>query len=168
MPTQAWRRAARLASDVEGTPAIDEALAAAHRLADALRWTRTALDLDDPTRINRIVGQLPMLAGTLLVGAHRAVERGDVFVNRTVLRRTRPATVRIRSVWQRATSADPEIVGIRDALCAITDGHHHDPAPRTRAHEAFRRPPQPGTRTPAPERPAVADRTAQPRPARRR
>jgi hypothetical protein len=130
-----WRRAAGFASDIEGIPPTGDALTAADRLSDVLTWTRSALDHREQPRIDRITMQLASLAETLLAGAISAVERGDVFVNRTGLKRHRNGIRRVESLWHRATSTAPEIVGLRDALEAIH--RDHERPERSAARSAF-------------------------------
>jgi hypothetical protein len=148
-PRDWWRRAAGLAADIEGTAPTDDALAAAHRLADVLAWTRTALDCEPVPWVDQVAAQLPSMAETLLAGAISAVQRGDIFVNRATIRRHNTGVYRPECRWHRATPTAPEIVLLRDTLQAIHNSP--EPAPPSAARRAFQTPPQPGATTIRPQ-----------------
>jgi hypothetical protein len=93
------------------------------------------------------------MAETLLAGAISAVQRGDIFVNRTTIRRHNTGVFRPESRWHRATPTAPEIVLLRDTLQAIHDAPQRVPS----AARAFQGPPQPGpTMRPLPVRTATS------------
>jgi len=151
-----WRKAAQIASQLEGTRPDDDGLVAARRLNAALQWTRAALDNDDQGRVEALTGQLPLLAAALVTGTARAIERGDLFVPGATLERAPTGVVRVTRRWLRATKADPPIVDLREALIALAASPDDDRLSKSRVRSAFRgrsRPTNPPPGAPQPSLP---------------
>jgi len=119
-----WRQAAIAAAELRGAPPIALAASAASELIEALRWTRSRLNPRDGEPIHEHVGhlaeidrQVRSLAATMQRGLHSAVQRHDLFVADTVLRRPTGSIIyRATQQWRPATYNDDQVRHVSRAL----------------------------------------------------
>lgn len=120
-----WRQAAIAAADLQATPANGPAQDAAAEISEALRWTRSLLNLPAQEHVHqqarnpeRLVSEMRLMAATLHRGLRAAVRHCNLFVRAdAILHRPAGSLVyRAAPRWQPATTTDDLVRDLSRAL----------------------------------------------------